>query len=104
MCDEAHYQCADRVRTFGEKLSQQGVLNTNEDFDFRQDLRAVNMGQEHEVDHIYRQQFDSISMDYLSQLSLNFDPEHGSFLQINKTNDLILNLTPENVTQHSRIE
>ena len=23
--------------------------------------------------------------------------------QINKTNDLILNLTPENVTQHSRI-
>ena len=23
---------------------------------------------------------------------------------INKTNDLILNLTPENVTQHSRIE
>ena len=24
-------------------------------------------------------------------------------LNINKTNDLILNLTPENVTQHSRI-
>ena len=24
--------------------------------------------------------------------------------KINKTNDLILNLTPENVTQHSRIE
>ena len=24
--------------------------------------------------------------------------------QMNKTNDLILNLTPENVTQHSRIE
>ena len=24
-------------------------------------------------------------------------------IQINKTNDLILNLTPENVTQHSRI-
>ena len=23
---------------------------------------------------------------------------------VNKTNDLILNLTPENVTQHSRIE
>ena len=23
---------------------------------------------------------------------------------INKTNDLILNLTPENMTQHSRIE
>ena len=25
-------------------------------------------------------------------------------IPINKTNDLILNLTPENVTQHSRIE
>ena len=25
------------------------------------------------------------------------------FLEVNKTNDLILNLTPENVTQHSRI-
>ena len=46
-----------------------------------QDLRAVNMGQEHEVDRIYRQQFDRISMDYLSQLSLNFDPECGSLLQ-----------------------
>ena len=39
------------------------------------------MGQEHEVDRIYRQQFDSISMDCLSQLSLNFDPERGSLLQ-----------------------
>ena len=28
----------------------------------------------------------------------------GSNYLINKTNDLILNLTPENVTQHSRIE
>ena len=81
MCDEACYQCANRVGTFGEKLSQQGVLNTDEDFDFRQDLQAVNMGQEHKVDHIYRQQFDSISMDYLSQLSLNFDPERGLLLQ-----------------------
>ena len=26
-----------------------------------------------------------------------------AFTLINKTNDLILNLTPENVTQHSRI-
>ena len=29
---------------------------------------------------------------------------HVTSNQINKTNDLILNLTPENVTQHSRIE
>ena len=54
MRDEAHYQCADRVGTFGEKLSQQGVLNTDEYFDFCQDLRAINMGQEHEADCIYR--------------------------------------------------
>ena len=27
-----------------------------------------------------------------------------TLLQINKLNDLILNLTPENTTQHSRIE
>ena len=31
-----------------------------------------------------------------NKLTINFDPN-------NKTNDLILNLTPENVTQHSRI-
>ena len=29
---------------------------------------------------------------------------HKANALINKTNDLILNLTPENVTQHSRIE
>ena len=27
-----------------------------------------------------------------------------NYTSVNKTNDLILNLTPENVTQHSRIE
>ena len=31
----------------------------------------------------------------------HMDRAHGS-ADINKTNDLILNLTPENVTQHSR--
>ena len=30
--------------------------------------------------------------------------EFKELIIINKTNDLILNLTPENVTQHSRIE
>ena len=32
-----------------------------------------------------------------------YPPNHSDF-DLNKTNDLILNLTPENMTQHSRIE
>ena len=37
----------------------------------------------------------------------NFDHPHvnvATFVSRNKTNDLILNLIPENMTQHSRIE
>ena len=32
------------------------------------------------------------------------DKHRNMCLRINKTNDLVINLTPENVTQHSRIE
>ena len=44
--------------------------------------------------------------DTLSYASSKVDYSIGKslcMLPINKTNDLILNLTPENVTQHSRI-
>ena len=34
----------------------------------------------------------------------NVNISNPTYIPINKTNDLILNLTPENVTQHSRIE
>ena len=45
-----------------------------------------------------------------NQLKIYFKKAFDLFLDLpqasttNKTNDLILNLTPENVTQHSRIE
>ena len=41
----------------------------------------------------------------LKVLDPNLDLKAAELIaQINKTNDLILNLTPENMTQHSRIE
>ena len=50
----------------------------------------------------------SLSCRYTDSLiSLNnnkFKEFTTDILQINKTNDPILNLTPENITQHSRIE
>ena len=46
-------------------------------------------------------QKDNININRKSETPLNFG---CSKAVKNKTNDLILNLTPENVTQHSRIE
>ena len=42
-------------------------------------------------------------MEIFSNLSELFLIHYFTHIKLNKTNDLILNLTPENVTQHSRI-
>ena len=44
---------------------------------------------------------DKLTLCYMDTDSLIYSIETDDFY--NKTNDLILNLTPENVTQHSRI-
>ena len=66
----------------------------------------------HEIDHMSDLHVDSsfyrklMKIDNYLKIVEWMDSSVGqsTVIQINKTNDLILNLTPENVTQHSRIE
>ena len=75
---KSRYQSSDNSGVCG-RWSKISTLNEDGDFEFREDVRAalfdVNDGEAN------RQQFDSISKDFLSSMSINFDPQRGSFCQ-----------------------
>ena len=73
--DESRYQSADSSGTYG---SIKYGLNEDSDFDLRQAIRSAQFADMVNIEG-YRQQFDSISKDFLSSEQRNFDPEIGSF-------------------------
>ena len=75
--DESRYQSSDNLGTYGRQ-SKISTLNEDGDFEFRQDVRAAlfDVNDDGEAN---RQQFDSISKDFLSSMSANFDPQRDSF-------------------------
>ena len=71
-------ESADSSRTYG---SIKYRLNEDLDFDLRQAIRSAQFADNVVNIEGYRQQFDSISKDFLSSEQRNFDPEIGSFHQ-----------------------
>ena len=74
--DESRYQSANSSGTYG---SIRYGLNEDSDFDLRQAIHSAQFA-DNNIEG-YRQQFDSISKDFLSSKQQNFDPEIGSFRQ-----------------------
>ena len=75
--DESRYQFSDNSGTYGRR-SKISTLNEDGDFEFRQDIRAA-LFEVNDDGEANRQQFDSISKDFLSSMSANFDPQRDSF-------------------------
>ena len=76
--DESRHQSSNNSGTYGRR-SKISTSNEDGNFEFRQDVRAAlfaaNYGEAN------REQFNSISKDFLSSISINFDSQRGSFHQ-----------------------
>ena len=77
--DESRYQAADSSGTYNH--TQYG-LNEDSGLELRQAVRVAQMADYNFDNNVsYRQQFDSISKDFLSAERENFDPTLGSMYQ-----------------------
>ena len=88
--DEAQYQLTDSVGTIMNghgDIKTHGTLNTVTSFEVRQGVLLANALLEPNVNlstinrDLYRQQFDSVSKDFLSVEQFRVDPLNGSFYQ-----------------------
>ena len=84
--DEARYQPGDRVGTIRNDCVHHGALNTDGDFQVRQNILFANTVLDQytttqlDVDS-FRQQFDSLPKDLFTKEQLYIDPLNGSFFQ-----------------------